>query len=180
MKYFLKNIFLYLIVIVPAYADRSFTDLKNLGRVELRSEVIPNSSRVYLLAEFLSIKPTNSIFCELSLEIKHSGHKFKLIQTSTLLPNEKIPYTVGVFPNSLHASSAGVSGELNCRELPIVPKKKIKILTKKLEGDCCMLNIFKVICSNNPAEGPILDIDSAKMTPNIVEAYPPCFPESNN
>ena len=172
----------------PAFAALTVTDKDKLATVTLHTELISTSKRVYLAADFEANHKKGLIVCEIKVEHRNGNEKgplYTLFEDTTLLPNEKIPFNLGLFPERFHASGLDVKTNLTCKKLTFFDKPKPKTAKKAMlkagepeHGYCCRMSPISLICATEPSGG--IDVNATEFRSSEIQEkqYPPCFPES--
>lgn len=165
-----------------ARASLLVSDKSNLAVVTLHTELAGATKRVYLAADFEAKHKTGLISCDLTVEHKNGlpqGPVYRLSEETTLLPNEKIPLNLGLFPERFHASGLDVVASLKCREVTYFTKKKTLLKSTQDSKTCCRLNEFKVICTYRTVDDSV-DVNYTELTSSLkaTQDYDPCYPPS--
>jgi hypothetical protein len=170
----------------PAFAALTVTDKEKLATVTLHTELISTSKRVYLAADFEANHKKGLITCELKVEHRNGNEKgplYTLVEDTTLLPNEKIPFNLGLFPERFHASGLDVKANLTCKKLTFFdkpnPKTANKVMLKAGEpehGYCCRMTPISLICATQPSGD--IDINATEFRSSEIpeKEYSPCYP----
>jgi hypothetical protein len=168
-----------------AHAALTITDKDKLASVTLHTELIDSSKRVYLAADFEATHKAGLIACEVTVEHKNgkeAGPTYTIKEDTSLMPNEKIPFNLGLFPESFHASGLDVKAKLECRKVTFFDKKATKPLLKGTEQPryCCRYNTLKIICASQP-EGEDVNVNATEfnhlLASGAIGDYPPCYPD---
>lgn len=189
----MKNLlfaFTLLLPITSLHASIKLADQNKLATVTLHTEVISGSNRVYLSADFEANHHTGVISCDLSVQHragKEEGTLYHLNEDTSLLPNEKISFNLGIFPSYFHASGLDVKAKLTCQKLTFFDNKPTskpnkKLLRTDIEGKvCCKLNALRQICSYRTGSfDSIIELDGLKDSKIISEIneLDYCYPQS--
>jgi hypothetical protein len=170
----------------PAFAALTVTDKEKLATVTLHTELINASKRVYLAADFEANHKKGLIACEIKVEHRNGNEKgplYTLVEDTTLLPNEKIPFNLGLFPERFHASGLDVKANLTCKELTFFDKPKPKTVKKTMlkagepkHGYCCRMSPIALICATEPSGG--IDVNATEFRSSEIQEneYSPCYP----
>lgn len=155
---------------LSAKAALTISDKNKLATVTLHTELIESSKRVYLAADFEASHTQGMIGCKLTLQHKNgleNGPTYKVEEDTSLLPNEKIPFNLGLFPEKFHASGIDVKAHLVCNKItffnrpqakPVAQKTLLKSTapTTTIEGrTCCRASSVKIICSYVRDDGSV-------------------------
>jgi hypothetical protein len=168
-----------------AHAALTITDKDKLASVTLHTELINSSKRVYLAADFEATHKAGLIACEVTVEHKNgkeAGPSYTLKEDTSLMPNEKIPFNLGLFPESFHASGLDVKAKLECRKVTFFDKKTTKPLLKGTDQTpryCCRYNALRIICASQP-EGEDIIVNATEfnhpLASGAIGDYSPCYP----
>ena len=168
-----------------AHAVLTIADKDKLAIVTLHTELINSSKRVYLAADFEATHKAGLIACEVTVEHKNgkeAGPTYTLKEDTSLMPNEKIPFNLGLFPESFHASGLDVKAKLECRKVTFFDKKTSKPLLKGTDQTpryCCRYNTLKIICAGQP-EGEDVIVNGTEfnhpLASGAIGDYSPCYP----
>ncbi len=169
-----------------AHAALTITDKDKLASVTLHTELIDSSKRVYLAADFEATHKAGLISCEVTVEHrngKEAGPTYTLKEDTSLLPNEKIPFNLGLFPESFHASGLDVKAKLECRKITFFAKKATKPLLKgtaQTPRYCCRQSVLKIICASQP-EGEDVILNATEFNLPLAsggtDELSSCFPQ---
>lgn len=169
---------------LPALAGLTVTDKDKLATVTLHTERINSSKRVYLAADFEATHKAGLISCDLTVQHKNGsaeGPSYTLQEDTTLMPNEKIPFNLGLFPESFHASGLDVKATLACRRVTFFSKKATKPLLKATERPshyCCRLSVLRIVCATEPNAD--IEVNGTEFNLPASDAggeqYPSCYP----
>lgn len=155
---------------LSAKAALTITDKNKLATVTLHTELIESSKRVYLAADFEASHTLGMIGCQLTLQHKNGlekGPSYKVEEETSLLPNEKIPFNLGLFPEKFHASGIDVKAHLVCNKItlfdrlqpkPVAQKTLLKSsapTTETVGRTCCRMSPMKIICSHVRDDGSV-------------------------
>ncbi|MBY0517298.1 MAG: hypothetical protein K2P81_10335 [Bacteriovoracaceae bacterium] len=181
------------LILIPftlAQAALTVSDKQNLASVTLHTELIPSSKRVYLAADFEANHKAGLIGCQLSVEHKNGqdqGPTYRLEEATSLLPNERISFNMGLFPDRFHASGLDVKAQLICKRVTFFDKQKKTPKTTMLKSTdtkgsvCCRMSPLHLNCALERDNGSI-DVDRStqlNLAVSATEDYSPCWPETN-
>jgi hypothetical protein len=183
----------FLLVSLRAHAALTITDKNKLATVTLHTELIEASKRVYLAADFEASHTQGMIGCKLTLQHKNgqeNGPTYQVEEESSLLPNEKIPFNLGLFPEKFHASGIDVKAHLVCNKItffnrpqakPVAQKALLKSTapaTETVGRTCCRMSPIKIICSHVRSDGSVDVGKSTQLHAGLDDPskYEPCYP----
>lgn len=179
--------FILLTFLSHAQAALTITDKDKLASVTLHTELIDSSKRVYLAADFEATHKAGLISCEVTVEHKNGkaeGPTYTLKEDTSLLPNEKIPFNLGLFPESFHASGLDVKAKLECRKVTFFDKKPSKPLLKsstQASRYCCRMSEIHTVCASEPEGGvEVKDVGYNMLHASGRDNVPSCFPQPDN